>query len=860
MSLIKGNHGGLGGAGAPGGALGSFFSHTLDQSLRFDSGKLTKNITSAGDGKTFTVSMWVKRATTGADHELIAAGQGSDGVFAWRFRSDDTMQFATRYVNTNGANFQIARRGTRVFRDVGAWYHCVLAVDTTVSSASSKLDYFKIYVNGEDITYDFTTVTNTEESVAATYNDTTRWNQANNKDQSVGYNQAFTTNYFAGYLAEIHSISGTKLTADSFGETKDGVWIPKEYTGSYGTGGFYFDFADSSDIGNDASSGGSNDYTPSGLAASDVVLDSPTNNFATLNPLFNSVSQAVLLEGNLKAETAGFTSSAFGYGATSTFAIPKDKKIYIEVECTDVAGDSWFAGFATQTSIETGVGGNTGSDGSINVYNRSVKINGSENDYGSSAGLGGLGVAKLAAGDILGCMCDGATGKVWFSRNGTYFKTPTTNDSGTTGDPDNDSHEIGTLTNGTTEDIFLVLGGGTNANNIFVNFGQDSQNIASANADGNGIGTFEYAPPTDYLALCSSNLTDPTIGPGQSSQADDHFNTVLYTGDADNDVTATNTFAADWVWLKNRTDNSTNHYLQDIVRGFGASKSLSSNTTGSEGYNGGAPSSHNIVTSSSSLRLVSSDFATNAKNFVAWTWKAGGSASSNSNGSITSSVSANQDVGFAVGTYTGNATAGATIGHSLDAIPEMVIVKRRTNARDWAVYHKDQSSTPTNAYLLLNSNAAIGVGNTAWNNGTFTSDVFTIGSHELVNANTDSYVFYAFASVEGYSKVGSYVGNNNTDGPFSFTGFRPAWLMLKRSDSTADWLIYDNKRDTFNQMQFPLFPRSSDDEYTSNLLHVDFLSNGFKIRNATYGETNASGGNYIYLAFADQPFKFSNAR
>ena len=148
MSLLQANLAGLGGSGAPGGALaGGVYSHELNQSLRFEDAKFTKTITSSGNGKTFTVSMWVKRSELGVDHDLIAAGYGSDGVFVWRFRSDDTMQLSSRYVNTNGANFQIARRSTRVFRDVGAWYHCVLAVDTTVANATSKFDYFKIYVN-----------------------------------------------------------------------------------------------------------------------------------------------------------------------------------------------------------------------------------------------------------------------------------------------------------------------------------------------------------------------------------------------------------------------------------------------------------------------------------------------------------------------------------------------------------------------------------------------------------------------------------------------------------------------------------------------------------------------------------------
>jgi hypothetical protein len=402
-----------------------------------------------------------------------------------------------------------------------------------------------------------------------------------------------------------------------------------------------------------------------------------------------------------------------------------------------------------------------------------------------------------------------------------------------------------------------------------VNFGQDSTFAGSKSAgsetDSNGDGLFQYAVPTDYVCLHSGNMSDITIGPTQSSQADDNFNTVLWSGDGSSSRGITGVgFQPDWVWIKTR--NQTNeHSLFDSVRG--AAKDLEANDTDAEqannvnGYiNSFDSDGFTVVDGSSGGALVNYSSGGTTNTYVSWNWKAGGSASSNSNGSITSNVSANTDAGFSIGTYTGNATAGATIGHGLGAIPEVVIAKRRDNARDWSVYHHNLTSTPTNAYILLNSTAGTGLGATAWNNGTFTDDVFTIGSHELVNHSGDSYVFYAFKGIEGFSKFGSYIGNNSTNGPFSFTGFRPAWLMLKRTDSAASWLIYDNKRDTFNQMQYPLFADLANAEYTSNLLHVDFLSNGFKIRNATYGETNASGGTYIYLAFAEAPFKFANAR
>jgi hypothetical protein len=620
---------------------------------------------------------------------------------------------------------------------------------------------------------------------------------------------------------------------------------------------------------------GENIFFNANLAASDVVPDSPTGkNFAVMNPLMigdgRVHSSASYSEGNLNVAGGGFTTSTIG-GGYSTIAIPKDKKIYIEVCETAMDGTYWAAGILIDNHVQAS--NQVAGDGSIAAYNRSAMINGVEINYGASAGLGGLGVAKMSAGDVLGVAVDGATGKVWFHLNGTYFKSPTTNNSGTTGNPSAGTNEIGTVNNTASNnpsgEIFFFINNHQSSDNCRVNFGQDSTFAGSKSAgsetDANGEGLFQYAVPTDYVCLHSGNMSDITIGPAQSSQADDNFNTVLWSGDGSSSRGITGVgFQPDWVWIKTR--NQTNeHSLFDSVRG--AAKDLEANDTDAEqannvnGYiNSFDSDGFTVVDGSSGGALVNYSSGGTTNTYVSWNWKAGGSASSNSNGSITSNVSANTDAGFSIGTYTGNATAGATIGHGLGAIPEVVIAKRRDNARDWSVYHHNLTSTPTNAYILLNSTAGTGLGATAWNNGTFTDDVFTIGSHELVNHSGDSYVFYAFKGIEGFSKFGSYIGNNSTNGPFSFTGFRPAWLMLKRTDSAASWLIYDNKRDTFNQMQYPLFADLANAEYTSNLLHVDFLSNGFKIRNATYGETNASGGTYIYLAFAEAPFKFANAR
>jgi hypothetical protein len=666
--------------------------------------------------------------------------------------------------------------------------------------------------------------------------------------------------YNNGYYAQFYNIDGQVLDPTSFIEISDGICKPISYSGTYGNNGWLLEFKQTgtgtgaaNTVGADTS-GNNNHWTSSGVAAHDVMSgESPTNNFATMNPLFPG-NNANLGEGNLDVTPGGFSSSK--YGTTSTFAIPKDKKIYLEIECTDQEGNYWTAGFATATSLFNGPGSsNIGSSGAIMMYNRSVMLNGTENDYGSSAGIGGLGVSKFSAGDILGMAIDGATGKVWFSRNGTYFGAPQGHQSGAgaTGDPAAGTNEIGTITGGTTDDVFVVVSGNAGIS-VFVNFGQDSLNVSSANADANGIGTFEYAPPTDYLALCASNLTDPTIGPGQSSQADDNFNTVLYTGNASTNAITGVGFSPDFVWIKNRSAAQA-HNAFDTVRGAG--KLLYPNLTNAE-Y---TSSIHLNSFDSDGFTVGSATSANGSGNsIVAWNWKAGGSASSNSNGSITSNVSANTDAGFSIVSYTGTGSNG-TIGHGLTSAPELIIIKARTRTENWLVYHKFDGGTDGRSFLNLNlTNAKFDNGASGYFQGTPpTASVFYQNTSSY-NQNTDTYIAYCFHSVEGYSKVGSYVGNNSTDGTFVFTGFRPAWVMIKCSSSSqggnANWRMQDSQRLGYNPEGKELYADLANAEASNNF---DILSNGFKIRNNSTGY-NGSGATYIYLAFAEAPFKFANAR
>jgi hypothetical protein len=352
--------------------------------------------------------------------------------------------------------------------------------------------------------------------------------------------------------------------------------------------------------------------------------------------------------------------------------------------------------------------------------------------------------------------------------------------------------------------------------------------------------------------------TTPTIPAGNL-----FMNATTYTGNgtslAVTNGVAGQTFQPDFVWIKSRTTSGFEHELFDVNRGI--YNYLSSNSTAAESNNTATLTAFN-----SNGFTVGAGGYNNASgnNYVGWQWKAGGTAVSNTDGTITSSVSANQTSGFSVVTYTANGSTG-TVGHGLSVLgvaPAMIIVKKRNAAERWCVFHTSTS----NAYIYLNetfaaetSNAQLRFGN---NSAVVqpTSSVFTIGNSNDVNGTSGTYVAYCWAPIAGYSAFGSYTGNGSADGPFVYTGFRPKWVLTKRTDTGGagmNWIIIDTSRDTFNACDDVLRPNLSDAEvaYTT----MDILSNGFKMRNTDFS-INGSGATYIYAAFAETPLKFSNAR
>jgi hypothetical protein len=329
----------------------------------------------------------------------------------------------------------------------------------------------------------------------------------------------------------------------------------------------------------------------------------------------------------------------------------------------------------------------------------------------------------------------------------------------------------------------------------------------------------------------------------------DYFNTKLYTGNGGTQSITGLDFQPDWCWLKARAGaNVSNHRSVDSVRS--ATKELFQDATAAEETNTNGLTAFN----SNGFSLGSSGGTNNSNTtYASWNWKAGTSftndASGTGIGTIDSTGSVNTDAGFSIISYTGTGSV-ATIAHGLGVTPKFYLIKNRTNARNWQSYHEPLGNQ---AYLRLNTTAAAATGAAIWNNTSPTSSVFSIGTSDFnaVNADGDNYIAYCFAEKQGYSKFGSYVGNGNADGAFVYTGFTPSFFLLKRTDGTNSWRMWDNKRDPFNVRDTSLNANETDAEYTDASVYMDFVSNGVKFR--TTGD-NTSGGNYIFMCFAENPF------
>jgi len=328
----------------------------------------------------------------------------------------------------------------------------------------------------------------------------------------------------------------------------------------------------------------------------------------------------------------------------------------------------------------------------------------------------------------------------------------------------------------------------------------------------------------------------------------DYFNTVIWTGTGSSNAITGVGFQPDWTWIKNRSQAASNHRITDAVRGV--TKEIYSDLTASEGTN-----TDGLTAFGSDGFTVgsSADYNGNGNNMVSWNWLGANGTASNTNGSITSTVSANTTSGFSIVSYTGTGSV-ATVGHGLGTAPAMVIVKNRDATSTWITFHK--SLPNTNAVFLNLTNASTSGGTGYWNNTSPTSSVFSIGTDTANNVSGNNHIAYCFAEVKGFSKFGSYTGNGSDDGIFIYTGFKPAFVIIK-STSINTWIMLDNKRGSYNVNQSKLFADANSVENTDTSNGIDFLSNGLKLRRNN-SEINTSGQSYIYMAFAEEPLVGDN--
>ncbi len=553
------------------------------------------------------------------------------------------------------------------------------------------------------------------------------------------------------------------------------------------------------------------------------MVDSPTNygtdtgvggtvrgNYCTFNPL--NATDTTFSNGNLRMVTA---SPGYGRPQLSTFGIASGQKFYAEFVVTSVGASSDVTIGIDDGSIVPAYYSNSGSTSGIPSNFRGYR-NGGGTYVGSTYTSGSPGIS-YTNGDKISVAVDRSANQITYYKNGSSVYTQSIASS--------------------VDQYYLCVMTFTGSADLTLNAGQTA---------------FSYTAPSGFKALCTQNLPTATIDNGANYVA-----ASLYTGTGAS-LTVSNavnsiSFQPDLVWIKSRSA-ATDHKLTDSVRG--TTKALISDTTGAE-----TTDTNGLTAFGASGFTVGTDTVYNnsGATYVSWQWKASGSTVSNTVGSITSTVNANTTAGFSILTYTGNGTVGATVGHGLGATPGMVIVKSRSATADWPVkilpYMTGGQRLELSTTNAITTEAA-GSGS-LWNATNPNSTVITLGNQAMTNTNGTTYVAYCFAPITGYSAFGSYTGNGSTDGPFVFTNMRPRWLMFKRTDTTNNWIMYDTSRSTYNAAQNFLYPDLANTEGTG--VYIDFLSNGFKLRD-TNAIFNASGGTYIYAAFAENPFTISRAR
>ena len=820
--------------------------------------KLSRTPSSASNRKTWTWSGWIKRDNEGGAVPF-SSYQDADDYFNIQITSSNTLQIIDRVTG----NYPLLYNSTQIFKDGTAWQHLVVAVDTTQATNTNRV---KAYLNGEQIT-DWASQTHPSQD-----HDT----HVNKAQSHIIGERGNGSQKFDGSISDVHFIDGQALTPTSFGESVNDVWVPKTFSGTYGTNGFRLTFADSSNLGDDTS-GNTNDFTATNLNPRNSIIDSPTVNFATLN--YYDRRNGVTFQ-NLKNSHPTGNSTV-----TSTMGLPSGKW-YWEVICN------------TNTAPYIGVQ-RVGENRDGYSYGGTA-VNRVGNIYSDNADLNINGTVSWSANDVIGVAYDADNDRIQWSVNGQWYtanaasaSTETiSNVAAGTSAYDLTGSGSGGLYASTAKIVLVPYFGTSTAGTVMtVNFGQNpsfyGELTAGTETDGNGNGLFKYPPPSGYLACCAKNVADDTdIDVRKDVRPDNNMKCITYTGTGSARSFTGLGFQPDLVWIKDRV-GTYNYQIYDSVRGpTGSVAGLLTNGQASA-------QDYSAFTSfdSDGFSITGVDGVNkNTRQHVAWCWKAGGATTATnvaSAGAVPTSgsvmidgvastsalagtlavkeLSANTAAGFSIIRWTG-AGADCTIAHGLNKKVEFFMTKSLSETRNWEGFHKNIS-----AGYIVYWNLAYGQNNAG-------STYFQGGYQDNLNTNTtiplSSYlaqsakdmVGYAWHSVPGYSDIGYYVGNNSADGPMVQTGFKPGWLMITKvgggSGNGSSWFVMDNARDPVNNTnKYQLYANAvggdgsgSAAQYTG----VNWLANGFKVTNSGSGGMNEADV-YIYMAFAADPFKYTEA-
>ncbi|BAQ93232.1 fiber protein [uncultured Mediterranean phage uvMED] len=869
-NVLAGASGQSAGGGGGGGAA-------ISRSLRFNSGDsafLSRTPSAAGNRRTWTWSGWVKRsAITNAGEYLFWTSSGNDYTGFHFNGSDDNLVFVA---DSGSGSLEVNCQTNAKFRDPSAWCHIVVSVDTTQSTSADRV---KIYVNGTLQTF--------STAVYPSQNYQFRINTAN--EHRLGSRPDRTT-YLDAYLAEVNLIDGQALAPTDFGETNsNNLWVPKAFAGTYGP------LVDQSQTWSSLGTGTPESASTNWNNSFDGTISTGSSGLTygasgstmtwTVSPITvtsSVVIYAYLATGNESSlrlnGSVNPTNATNAYGAPITFTAAQLGGSLSKIELIPPSSG---AGCAT-TAVE--VDGKLLVDAVNNSQTWSNAVTG--NPYPS----GQAGEAPQGFDGNLSTYCQTQ------NAGGTLTFTPSGGLSYTT--------SVRILTFGpasASQPTRISLNGGTDVEGIeneFVTLATGSGSITTITArytatyragwyaievDGKLLvdpGLFpvdnsfhlDFADNSSNAALGtdtsgnSNNFTVNNLSAGAASNltAKQNFDVVTYTGNGGTQSISSLAFQPDLVWIKSRS-NTYNHYLVDRVRGFNGTNArvLQPNLTNAEeSSNGPGDSFVSFDNDGFTVKVGTSNwFGTNQNNatYVAWCWKAGGAASSNTDGTITSSVSANASYGFSVVSWTGNQTDGASVGHGLGSVPKLILAKSRADSTyEWITLHETTgTSSGFSAGNLNTSDTILDISNgsrkcQSWHAAP-TSSVFSLGidgsSWNGTLNKSEAYTAYCWSEVAGFSKFGTYTGNSSTNGPTVTLGFKPRYIILKSTSGSRSWCIYDTARDTNATNDNNLFANNGNAESSDPLHNITILDDGFKLSTGNV-DRNGSGETYVYAAFA----------